>query len=199
MSEIKMNEVKMNEVKMNEVKIESPDIVLKACYTAACYHGFQKRKDGKTPYINHPVEVAWILSGEGGVRDKDILAAALLHDTIEDTAMTLELLTSEFNSQIASYVAEVTDDKLLSHDERKAAQIQKASALSLGPRLIKIADKIANVKALTKDCPLGWDLERKKTYIQWTQKVIAKIRNTHPVLEALFDKTVDEVGKNLDS
>ena len=181
-----------------EVKTEPQDIVLKACYSAACFHAFQKRKDGKTPYINHPVEVAWILSGEGGVRDKDILSAALLHDTIEDTGMTLELLTSEFNSQIASYVAEVTDDKLLSHDERKAAQIQKASGLSFGARLIKIADKIANVRALSPEYPLGWDFERKKKYVQWAQKVIDKIRNTHPVLETLFDKTVEEVGKNLE-
>ena len=184
---------------MNEVKTELQDFVLKACYSAACFHGFQKRKDGKTPYINHPLEVAWILSGEGEIRDREILAAAVLHDTLEDTELTMELLTSEFNPRIASYVAEVTDDKSMSYDERKAAQIQKAPGLSFGARLIKIADKIANVRTLTPEYPLGWDLERKKNYVLWAQKVVEKIRNTHPVLEALFDKTVLEVSKNLDA
>ena len=182
---------------MNEVKADPEDLLLKACYRAACFHRFQKRKDGKTPYINHPVEVAWILSAEGKICDKDILAAALLHDTLEDTEMTMKYLISEFNPEIASYVSEVTDDKSLSYDERKEAQIRKAPALSFGARLIKIADKIANVRALTPEYPLGWNLERKKAYLVWAQKVLKGIRNTHPVLEALFDKTVEEVGKNL--
>lgn len=186
----------MNE--MNKNKSESGDLVLKAAYRAACFHAFQKRKDGKTPYINHPLEVAWLLSGEGQIRDEDILAAALLHDTLEDTEMTMDLLTSEFNSRIASYVAEVTDDKSLSYEERKEAQIQKAPRLSYGARLIKIADKIANVRALTPEYPLGWEPERKKAYLIWAQKVLKGIRNTHGVLETLFDKTVLEVGKHLE-
>lgn len=186
----------MNE--MNKNKEESEDLILKAGYRAACLHSFQKRKDGKTPYINHPLEVAWLLSEVGKIRDQDILAAALLHDTIEDTEMTMDFLTSEFNFKIASYVAEVTDDKSLSHDERKAAQIQKSPNLTYGARLIKIADKIANVRALTPEYPLGWDSERKNHYVRWAQKVIEKIRNTHPALEALFDKTVLEVTKLLD-
>ena len=66
---------------MNENKPESEDFLLRACYWASCFHRFQKRKDGKTPYINHPVEVAWILSSEGRIQDREILAAALLHSS----------------------------------------------------------------------------------------------------------------------
>ena len=182
---------------MNKSDAGNGDCLLKAAYEAARFHGQQKRKDGKTPYINHPLEVAWILSSKGQIRDQDILAAALLHDTLEDTEMTSDYLVREFNPRIASYVAEVTDDKSLSSEERKSAQIEKAPLLSSGARLIKIADKIANVKALTKEYPLGWDLERKRKYILWAEMVIEKIRNTHEGLESLFRSTAEEVKKKL--
>ncbi|CAF4378621.1 unnamed protein product, partial [Adineta steineri] len=87
---------------------------------AAHKHRFQKRKDSDgTPYINHPIGFAHILSNEAGIKDIDLLIVALLHDTVEDTETTHEELQQEFGTRIADLVAELTDDKNLPKAERK--------------------------------------------------------------------------------
>jgi len=106
-------------------------IVLAATAFAARKHRDQRRKDADaSPYINHPIALADTLANEAGIHDPTTLAAALLHDTIEDTDTSLQELTAAFGAQVASIVDEVTDDKALPKPERKRLQIEHAATLS---------------------------------------------------------------------
>ena len=163
------------------------ETVLRAAAFAAEKHRNQRRKDEEaSPYINHPIQLAHILVQER-IEDVEVLAAALLHDTIEDTNTSLEELEIVFGYEIAGIVAECTDDKTLSKLERKQAQIDHASHISHKARLVKLADKIANVNDIHDAPPAGWSLERKREYFDWAKKVVDQMRGTHVTLEARFD------------
>ena len=151
-------------------------IILKACAFAAHKHRNQRRKDqARTPYINHPLTVARVLAEEGGVIDAEVLAAAILHDTLEDTDTTLKELQNAFGKRIAAMVAEVTDDKTIPKPVRKQRQIDHASHKSQGAALIKAADKICNLRDLKKSPPTRWTLERRREYIEWAQQVVCAL------------------------
>src|SRR5262245_53251041 len=114
------------------------EIVLRAAAFAAEKHRNQRRKDEEaSPYINHPIQLAYILV-QAEIADPVVLAAALLHDTIEDTNTTLDELEIVFGYEIANIVAECTDDKRQSKLERKQAQIDHAAGLSAKARLVKL-------------------------------------------------------------
>ncbi|MCU7918572.1 MAG: HD domain-containing protein [Candidatus Thiodiazotropha sp. (ex Epidulcina cf. delphinae)] len=155
---------------------------------AARKHRDQRRKDIEaSPYINHPITLADILVNEGGVTDRETLIAALLHDTIEDTDTTAEEIASEFGLVIAGLVMEVSDDSSLSKLERKELQIRHAPDLSHKARLVKLADKIANLRDIDQSPPADWSLQRKQAYFDWAKAVIDGLRGTHEGLEAIFD------------
>ena len=163
------------------------ETVLRAAAFAAEKHRNQRRKDEEaSPYINHPIQLAYILV-QADVEDPVVLAAALLHDTIEDTNTTLEELQIVFGYEIAGIVDECSDDKKLTKLERKQAQVDHAAAISRKAKLVKIADKIANVNDIDDAPPAGWSLERKREYFDWAKKVVDQMRGTHAVLEARFD------------
>lgn len=168
---------------------EASDItlILKALHFAAIKHRTQHRRDGETPYINHPIEVAEVLGTEGNVRDAELLAAALLHDTLEDTETTAEEIQTLFGAQILAWVEEVSDDKTLSKHERKRLQIVHSQASSVGAKQIKISDKICNVRDLTQRPPLDWSLERKVQYLQWCDAVMVGLRGCNPLLDSFYD------------
>ena len=164
-------------------------IVLKASAFAAHKHRDQRRKGpDASPYINHPIAVANVLANETGITDPIILAAALLHDTIEDTATTRQELEAQFGPHIASVVAEVTDDKSLPKQERKRLQIEHAATLSDPAKLVKLADKICNVRDMSQAPPVNWSLERKAEYFTWAKQVVDPMRGVSPKLEGLFDE-----------
>ena len=164
-------------------------LLLRALAFAAHKHRDQRRKDAEaSPYINHPIALAEVLAGEGGVTDLEVLAAALLHDTIEDTATTLEELREHFGVRIAGMVAEVTDDKNLPKADRKRLQIEHAAGISPGAKLVKLADKICNLRDVAGRPPAKWDLARRQEYFEWAKRVIDGLRGTHPALEAAFDR-----------
>ena len=165
--------------------------LLKAASFAAQKHTGQHRKgkDGQ-PYINHPLEVANLLANVGGVTDHDVLVAALLHDTVEDTGVTLQELTELFGETVSGYVAEVTDDKSLPKAERKRGQVEHAPHLSHGAKLIKLGDKISNIRDVTNNPPDGWDTERRREYVTWGEQVVAGLRGANAELETCFDETV---------
>jgi guanosine-3',5'-bis(diphosphate) 3'-pyrophosphohydrolase len=141
------------------------DLVIRAAAFAADKHRDQRRKDvAATPYINHPLELARILSIEGGVTDAVTIAAALLHDTIEDTETTAAELEEQFGSEIRSIVEEVTDDKTLSKPDRKRMQVEHAAHASHKAKLVKLADKIANLRDVAASPPHRWDLARCQEY-----------------------------------
>jgi guanosine-3',5'-bis(diphosphate) 3'-pyrophosphohydrolase len=164
--------------------------LLTALAFAADKHRNQRRKDREaSPYINHPIAVARILAVEGSVNDPITLAAAILHDTIEDTKTTPDELQLIFGEEITSIVLEVTDDKALSPPERKRLQVEHAPRLSKRAKLVKLADKISNLRDLVSSPPHDWELERKQRYFDWARDVIEGLRVTHPRLEAIFDET----------
>ena len=163
-------------------------LLLKALAFAAHKHRDQRRKDAEaSPYINHPIALADVLVNEGGVTDSEVLCAAILHDTVEDTATTHEELVNEFGSRIARIVAEVTDDNTLSKAERKRLQVAHAPALSREAKLVKLADKICNLRDVASRPPAHWDLARRREYFDWARSVIDGVRGVHPRLEAAFD------------
>ncbi len=139
-------------------KLSDPtQMLLRAVAFAATKHRDQRRKGADaSPYINHPIALAEVLREEGGVVDPIVLCAALLHDTIEDTSTTVEELRTAFGEEIASVVAEVTDNKSVHKDERKRLQVEHASTISQRAKLIKLADKICNLRDIATVPPAGW-------------------------------------------
>jgi guanosine-3',5'-bis(diphosphate) 3'-pyrophosphohydrolase len=166
---------------------------LRAAAFAARKHRLQRRKDAEaSPYINHPIEVAALLAEEGGVTDATTLTAAVLHDTLEDTETTPAELAREFGPAIRDLVLEVTDDKRLPKAERKSLQASGASRLSARAKLIRIADKLANVRDIIHHPPAHWELERRRAYLEWTEAVVAGCRGISPSLEACYDRALRE-------
>jgi guanosine-3',5'-bis(diphosphate) 3'-pyrophosphohydrolase len=147
------------------------DILIKTANFAAIAHATQKRKDPQgTPYINHPIGVCQLLC-EAGITDIVVLQGALLHDTIEDTNVTEVDICNEFGRDVAQLVLEVTDDKSLPWQERKDAQVANTPFKSKNAKLIKMADKIYNLRDLNRATPVGWSPERVKQYFEWSKKV----------------------------
>lgn len=107
-----------------DTELSDWNLVMKANDFAARRHRHQKRKDNATPYINHPIGVMYILTNEAKVYDPVTLAAAVLHDVVEDTKTTLEEIKAEFGEEVLRVVEQCTDDKTLAKAERKKLQIE---------------------------------------------------------------------------
>lgn len=156
---------------------------------AAERHRDQRRKDrAASPYINHPIALLRVLALEAHIQDPTILCAALLHDTLEDTDATARDLESRFGPAVCAIVLEVTDDKRLPKAERKRLQIEHAAHASEPARLVKLADKICNLRDVIANPPVDWDLARRQAYFDWSAQVVARLRGTHALLETLFDE-----------
>ena len=170
-----------------------PDTLFRALTFAATKHRDQGRKDADaSPYINHPMAVARVLSVEGGVHDEATLLAAVLHDTVEDTETTFEELEREFGLEVATLVRELTDDKSLPKAERKEKQIEHIASASAKAKRLKIADKICNVRDVTHGPPADWDTARRLEYLEWAAQVVAGCRGVEPALDAMFDEVLRE-------
>jgi len=168
-------------------------LIMKAMKFAAEKHRGQSRKDAaNTPYINHPISVAGLLINAGGITDSNVIAAALLHDTVEDTDATVDDIEEIFGKTIRNIVIEVTDDKSLPSPERKRLQIEHAARLSHEARLVKLADKISNLQDIVTSPPVKWSLERKREYFDWAKEVIDQLRGTNEKLETLFDEVYSQ-------
>ncbi len=141
-----------------------PVSLLRALVFAANKHRDQRRKGAEaSPYINHPIAVTAVLAVEAGVVDEVLLIAALLHDTVEDTNTTWAELEELFGIPVASLVKEVTDDKSLPKSRRKELQIENAPALSREAKQLKVADKISNIRDITRFPPADWPLQRRRS------------------------------------
>ena len=164
-------------------------LVIRAAQFAAHKHKDQRRKDVKsTPYINHPINLAEVLHTDGGVHDPVVIAAALLHDTIEDTETTYDELRGVFGAEVADVVIELTDVKFLADESRKRLQVAKAGRASERARQVKLADKICNLRDILASPPAGWSLTRQQKYFDWAKEVVDRIRGVHPELERRFDE-----------
>ena len=164
-------------------------LVLRAAAFAARKHRDQRRKDASgSPYVNHPIALANILCLEAGIEDPITLAAALLHDTIEDTETAEEELRGEFGDEVASTVMELTDVNWLGKIARKRLQISRAARASHRAKLVKIADKIANLRDILSSPPADWALSRQQEYFDWAKSVVDEVRGANGELERRFDE-----------
>ncbi|MBK1724928.1 HD domain-containing protein [Thiocystis violacea] len=172
-------------------------LLIDALSFAAQQHRNQRRLDpDASPYINHPIDLIRVLSVEGGVHDPQILCAALLHDVLEDSATTHQELLERFGAEICNLVMEVSDDTALPKVERRRQQVLRARSASQGARLIKLADKISNLRQI----PPNWDVSRAQSYFDFAAEVINQFRGTHVELESLFElafakRPSDDVSK----
>jgi guanosine-3',5'-bis(diphosphate) 3'-pyrophosphohydrolase len=167
---------------------DGPALILEAAAFAAHKHRDQRRKDKlASPYINHPIALAALLANDGGISDARVLAAALLHDTIEDTETSPDELEQSFGPEVRDIVLEVTDDKSLPKGDRKRLQVEHAPHISREAKLVKLADKICNLRDILASPPAGWRTERKQEYFDWARDVVSGLRGTSPALEAIFD------------
>jgi len=170
--------------------------IFRALKFASEKHERHRRKGGRDiPYINHPIAVATLLATVAEVTDPDLLAAALLHDTVEDTDATHEELVEQFGADIANLVAEVTDDPTLSSAQRKLTQEREASSKSPRAKLLRLADKTANVHDITYRPPPEWSVERRMEYYSWAERVVAKLRGVNAKLEERFDDVLAEARR----
>lgn len=166
-------------------------LIIRAAHFAADKHRDQRRKGVRnTPYINHPLEVAERLHRVAGIDDPEVLAAAVLHDTIEDTETTRAELAKLFGNRIAAIVAELSDDKGLTWQERKRFEIDHAQHLSDTGKLIKLSDKTSNVADTASNPPGEWTLSRRRDYLEFARLVAAGCRGICPALDAEFDRVL---------
>ena len=158
------------------------EFVLGAAEFAARKHRDQRRKDqGASPYINHPIAVADLLLKHGAVDDPKVIAAALLHDTIEDTETSYEELRGRFGATVADIVVEVTDVTWLRKQTRKRLHISRAARATHGAKLVNLRDTIARP-------PADWSVQKKREYFNWAKSVVDEIRGVNPRLERYFDR-----------
>jgi len=161
--------------------------LLHAISFAAAKHRNQRRKDkDASPYINHPIELATLLNTVGGISDLAVLQAAILHDTVEDTDTSYEELLEHFGRRVADIVMEVTDDRRLEKPRRKALQIEHAPHASREAALVKLADKICNLRDVAHAPPDRWSLERRQEYFDWARQVVDGLPEVSEPLLAAF-------------
>jgi (p)ppGpp synthase/HD superfamily hydrolase len=182
---------------MEKGMTENPVVALaRAYHFAAAAHVDQRRKGvAAEPYINHLTEVAELVAKATRGTDPEIIIAAVLHDTVEDTETSLASVEAAFGERVRGMVAEVTDDKSLPKQTRKDLQIQHAPHASRGAQIIKMADKISNLRALAASPPADWAEERKVEYVLWARRVVEGCRLANDWLAAEFDAAAAALQK----
>ncbi|NXS53286.1 MESH1 pyrophosphohydrolase, partial [Brachypteracias leptosomus] len=146
--------------------------LLEAADFAAGKHKGQRRKDPEgTPFINHPIGAE-----------------------LSDTDTTLSEIEERFGAEVRQVVQEVTDDKELPKAERKRLQIERAPGSSPRAKLVKLADKLHNLRDLNRCTPQGWSQERVDEYFRWAVLVVSGLRGTSPALEASLQRLFEERG-----
>lgn len=166
-------------------------LVKKAAAYARFHHEGQFRKgEAREPYITHVEEVAQLVHEFGG--DDLAVAAAWLHDVVEDCAPSIEDIKSQFGANVASIVAEVTDDKSLPKTERKQLQISTAGKKSEAACLIKWADKSSNLRSIALSPP-PWSDARKDEYIAWAKRVTECLQHKPDNAKKYFEDSVQMV------
>ncbi len=173
-----------------EADLTAVQRVMTAALYAAQKHAGQRRKGAAgEPYINHLIEVAQLVSSALAEPDTNLVMAALLHDSIEDTGVSKDELAQRFGSDVADLVAEVTDDKTLEKRERKRLQVVNAPKKSVRAQALKMADKTSNLRGILTSPPADWSLRRKQEYVAWAKQVVDAFPAPNPILKAEFENT----------
>jgi hypothetical protein len=163
-------------------------------------HRHQRRKGLRAlPYINHPIEVATLLATVGGITDPSVLVAAVLHDTIEDTKTKAKEVEEQFGRKVRRTVEAVTDNKNLPKSERKRLQVRHAPHLSRPAKMLKIADKLSNIRDVIDEPAAGWPLIRRWEYLDFAEEVVSGCRGCNAALEAEFQRVLKQARAALAS
>ncbi len=168
--------------------------ILAAARFAAEKHVAQKRKGrAAEPYINHLIEVAELITASSPVLDTNLVMAGFLHDTIEDAGVTAQELEQRFGADVAGLVLEATDDKSLPKETRRALQVANAPRKSVRAQVLKLADKISNLRSLLDSPPTEWSPERKREYCEWAHQVVSGFTSPNPYLVVEFEKVCGQL------
>jgi len=178
--------------------LEGLCLVSEAADLAARRHNGMARKGrGNEPYINHLAEVANLLSAATAGSDAELVAAGWLHDAIEDTETTREELAWKFGPRVAALVVAVTDDMTLPKPERRQRQVVDAPHKSPDAKLIKIADKISNIRARILPRPNTDERNDLIDYVAWAEQVVAGCRGGNAMLDRTFEHIVQAARSTL--
>jgi (p)ppGpp synthase/HD superfamily hydrolase len=174
--------------------------VLKAADAVARWHVHQRRKGAaQEPYINHLLEVANLVAEATEGKDPELVIAALLHDAIEDQEVPRSMIATRWGEEVARIVEEVTDDKSIPKADRKRKQVESAARKSPRAKLIKLADKTSNLRAISASPSPDWSVKRRLEYVAWAREVVAGLRGTNAWLEAEFDRAADAADQSVES
>jgi guanosine-3',5'-bis(diphosphate) 3'-pyrophosphohydrolase len=172
--------------------------VLKAADAAARWHVHQRRKGvAQEPYVNHLLEVANLVAQATHGQDPDLIVATLLHDAIEDQEVPRGVIVDSWGEAVAKLVEEVTDDKTQSKEVRKRKQVESAASKSDLAKLVKIADKTSNLRAIASSPSPGWSAKRRLEYIAWAREVVQNLRGANTWLEAQFDHAAHDADRSV--
>ena len=166
---------------------EGWSLTMRGAQEASTWHVDEKHKDGKAPFINHLIEVAALVTIATAGRDSVLASAAFLHDTIEKANIEPMQIRDAFGEEICALVLEVTDASGLSKEERRRRQVETAAQKSPRAKMLKLADKISNLRALARD---GEDQEDARAYADWAETVAKELRGTNRWLEEQFDNAL---------
>lgn len=168
--------------------------ILKATRLAVQYHAGQTRKNNGTPYVLHPIRVAELVDAHAPRRMsgtfywEDIVCAAMLHDTLEDTSLTYEQIVGEFGLWVADVVKELTQDKSVPWADRRRLMIEKCGSMSPAAKLIKLADRLDNMREM-ETMPDSF-IDR---YCAEARPMIAAMAGICPAIEAQILEIADRL------
>ena len=152
------------------------------------HEGQVRKGEAQEPYITHVADVASRVKRYGG--SEIAIIGAWLHDVVEDCDPEIEDIENMFGKEVASVVAEVTDNKSLTKENRKLLQVENASHKSESACLIKWADKTCNLISIAASPP-PWPDERKQEYVDWAKAVTSQLPFSTPVAIREFDDAVE--------
>jgi (p)ppGpp synthase/HD superfamily hydrolase len=171
--------------------------VLRAADAAARWHVNQRRKGAaQEPYVNHLLEVATLVAEATEGADPELVVAALLHDSIEDQEVPRAVLAQMFGEGVARLVEEVTDDKALAREERKRLQVEHAQHISRRAKILKLADKTSNLRAIAASPPPDWSVRRRLDYVEWAKSVAGGLKGVCPWLERELEAAAKEAERS---
>ena len=172
--------------------------VLRAADAAARWHVHQRRKGAaEEPYVNHLLEVATLVAEATDGKDPELVIAALLHDSIEDQEVPRSVIAEAFGDGVAKLVEEVTDDKKLEKQERKRLQVEHAHKKSQRAKILKLADKTSNLRAIAASPPPEWSVKRRLEYVDWARKVSTGLTGVSKWLEGEFEQAAKEAERSM--
>ena len=138
------------------------------------------------------LEVARLVAQATEGNEPDLVIAALLHDAIEDQEVPRDLIAQAFSEDIAKLVEEVTDDKNFNEEQRKRLQVERSRRHSRKAKILKLADKTSNLRAIAASAPPNWSVKRRLAYVGWAREVAEGLTGVSQWLECEFEQAAKE-------